>query len=351
MLSVTPTGKATLRDVADKAGVSVSTASRSLTGTCQIAKDTRARVHSAAELLGYRYNPLLSEVMRSTRRSSLNPYLGTLAYVTPYDDVEEWRATPTLCRHWSAAREQAAQFGFRMSEFALTSQGMPSRRMGDILRARGISGVLLAAFPKDPFDLVLPWEYFATVPVGHMVSRPVLDCVVSDHTQAVLLAGRAVANRGYRRVGLAIEAYQNSITNNGWTTGYAALPNENPGLAAIPALLPERISCEAFLGWVRQHRVDCVLTLSTFRNTPNHMIEWLEGAGLRCPRDIGVASLDITPATATWSGIDQNSDEIGKAAVDLVLSKIRASELGIPRVPRSVLVHSKWRDGATIRDL
>lgn len=350
MLSVTPAGKVTLQDVAVRAGVSISTVSRSLTGAVSIAKDTQARVLTAAEELGYRHNPLLGEVMRSTRRGGgPNQHLGTLAYLTPYDDVQEWRGTPTLCRHWSAAREQAALFGFGISEFALTSHGMTGRRLGEILRTRGIAGILLAAFPKDPFELVLPWEHFATVPVGHMVQNPQLDCVVSDHTQGVLMAGRVLAARGYRRIGLAIEHYQNSITNHGWANGYAALTTEIPELAAIPAFLPQKMGEKEFLAWVRTHDVDCVLTLSTFRNAPNPMPDWLANAGLLCPRDIGLVSLDITPATASWAGIDQNSDEIGKAAVDLVLSKIRAGERGIPRVRRSLLVHCHWRDGGTVR--
>ena len=349
MLSITPHGKVTLQDVAVKAGVSISTASRCLTRAVGVSKATETRVLSAVESLGYRYNPLLGEVMRSTRRGAPNHYLGTLAYITPYDDVQEWRATPTLCRHWSAARDQAALFGFGVTEFAMTSHGMTGRRLGEILRARGITGILLAAFPKDPFELVLPWEHFATVPVGHMVQNPQLDCVVSDHTQAVLLAGRVLAARGYRRIGLAIESYQNSITNHGWANGYAALPAENTALAAIPPFLPEKVAAGAFVEWVRAHRVDCVLTLSTFRNQPNRMREWLAEADLACPRDIGLVSLDVTPATATWAGIDQNSDEIGKAAVDLVLSKLRTGELGIPKVHRSILVHCCWRDGNTVR--
>jgi LacI family transcriptional regulator len=100
---------------------------------------------------------------------------------------------------------------------------------------------------------------------------------------------------------------------------------------------------------VRQHRVDCVLTLSTFRNVPNRMGEWLAEAGVNCPRDVGLVSLDVTNATASWAGIDQNSDEIGRAAVDMVLSKVRAGERGIPKVRRSLLVHCCWQEGNTVR--
>ena len=349
VLPVTPAGRVTLQIVAAKAGVSVSTVSRCLTGAVEISEDTKARVLSAVEAMGYHHNPLLGEVMRSIRRGSPNPYLGTLAYITPYDNEEEWRATRTLCRHWSAARDQATLFGFGMSEFALTSDGMTGRRLGEILRARGIAGILLAAFPREPFELVLPWEHFATTLVGHMVPDLPLDCVVSDHTQAVLLAGRVLAARGYRRIGLAIERYQNSITNHGWANGYAALPAEDPCLAAVPPFLPERINASAFLDWLRAHQVDCVLTLSTFRNKPNPMREWLAAGGINCPRDIGLVSLDVTSETIAWAGIDQNSDEIGKGAVDLVVSKIRAGERGVPKVRRSLLVHCHWCEGSTVR--
>ncbi|MCR6655007.1 MAG: LacI family transcriptional regulator [Opitutus sp.] len=349
MLSVTPAGNVTLCDVAARAGVSISTASRSLTGAVNVAKRTQARVLSAAKDLGYRYNPLLGEVMRLTRRGAQNQHLGTLAYVTPYSDAQEWRSTPTLCRHWSAARDQASLFGFGVTEFALTANGMTARRLGDILRARGITGILLAAFPEDPFEIVFPWEHFATVPLGHAVQTPALDCVVSDHSQAVQLAGRILAARGYRRVGLALESYQNRITNHAWTNGYAALPDEVPELTPIPPFLPDQMTAPAFLEWVRAHRVDCVLTLSTFRTVANPMRQWLEQAGLKCPRDLGLVSLDVTPEHANWAGLDQNSDEIGKAAVDLVLAKLRGGERGIPKVRRSLLVHSHWREGQTVR--
>ncbi len=43
--------------------------------------------------------------------------------------------------------------------------------------------------------------------------------------------------------------------------------------------------------------------------------------------------------------------EIGKAAVDLLLGKLRASEKGIPMVPRTLQVHGQWREGRTVRNV
>src|SRR5712691_5757133 len=50
--------RASLVDVAAKAGVSITTASDALTGRGRVAPATRQRVHEVAERLGYQPNPL-----------------------------------------------------------------------------------------------------------------------------------------------------------------------------------------------------------------------------------------------------------------------------------------------------
>jgi DNA-binding LacI/PurR family transcriptional regulator len=339
----------TLHAVAKMAGVSVSTASRCLSGAAKVAKSTERRILAAATAAGYHHNTLVGQVMRATRRGEAHKHLGTLAFVTPVADSHEWRATPTLCRNWDAARERAESFGFSITEFTLSSRGMTGRRLGEILTARGISGVLLAAFPTEPHEISLPWDDFAFVQVGHRIKSPRLDCVVSDHTEAVTMAARAIAGCGCRRVGLAIEKYQDEITDGRWSLGYAGLRATMPHLAEIPPYLPAQMNANLFLEWVDRHAVDCVLTLSTFRNDPNHMEAWLTTRGRHAPQDIGLVSLDVTSVHADWSGVEQHSDEIGRAAVDLLFSKLHAGERGIPKLPRTLQVHGHWHEGRTLR--
>jgi LacI family transcriptional regulator len=320
-----------------------------LSGAAKVAKSTQLRIVAAAAATGYHHNALVGQVMRATRRGAAQNHLGTIAFVTPVADSHEWRATPTLCRNWEAARERAESFGFGITEFTLSSRGMTGRRLGEILTARGISGVLLAAFPTEPHEISLPWEDFAFVQVGHRIKSPRLDCVVSDHTEAVGMAARAIANCSCKRIGLAIEKYQDEITDGRWSLGYAGLRATLPSLAEIPTLVPAHMTADLFLKWVDEHAVDCVLTLSTFRNEPNPMETWLAGSGRYAPRDIGLATLDVSSVHADWSGVEQHSEEIGRAAVDLLFSKLQAGERGIPRLPRTLQVHGHWHDGRTLR--
>jgi hypothetical protein len=122
-----------------------------------------------------------------------------------------------------------------------------------------------------------------------------------------------------------------------------------PSLAQIPPLLPAQMNGDLFLSWVDKHKVDCVLTLSTFRNEPNFMDSWLARSGRHMPRDIGLVSLDVTRIHSDWSGIKQHSEEIGRAAVDMLFSKLQAGERGIPQLPRTLQVHGHWHDGGTLR--
>ncbi len=163
------------------------------------------------------------------------------------------------------------------------------------------------------------------------------------------MAARTITQCGYRRIGLAIEKYQDNITDGRWPLGYAGLSVTMPSLAHIPPLLPTQMNADLFLSWVDKHKVDCVLTLSTFRNEPNIMDAWLAGSGRRIPKDIGLVSLDVTRVHSDWSGVKQHSEEIGRAAVDMLFSKLQAGECGIPQLPRTLQVHGHWHDGGTLR--
>lgn len=67
---------ATIRDVALKAGVSISTVSRVLNDTCPVADDKRVRVESAAKELGYTPNPVA--------RSLLSSETGGIGIILPF---------------------------------------------------------------------------------------------------------------------------------------------------------------------------------------------------------------------------------------------------------------------------
>ena len=75
--------------------------------------------------------------------------------------------------------------------------------------------------------------------------------------------------------------------------------------------------------------------------------ETLVKLGYRIPEDIGLAATSILDGNSD-AGIDQNSEEIGKAAAETLLSLMNHHEYGIPEVVREVLITGKWVDGTTL---
>ena len=66
------------------------------------------------------------------------------------------------------------------------------------------------------------------------------------------------------------------------------------------------------------------------------------------PEDIGLATLTLLDGGNIDAGIDQNSEEIGRAAAQLLISLINHNELGVPAIGREVLIEGKWVDGSSL---
>lgn len=131
----------TLQDIAREAGVSAMTVSRVLRNQDAVRESTRERVQVAVKRLGYRPNPLVSALMTQVRRGQREDRGLQLALVHCLPAEMELAANMETFRE--VAREQAASLGYGLTEFYLRDVGMNMRRQLEIVRARGIRGVIL----------------------------------------------------------------------------------------------------------------------------------------------------------------------------------------------------------------
>jgi DNA-binding LacI/PurR family transcriptional regulator len=77
--------------------------------------------------------------------------------------------------------------------------------------------------------------------------------------------------------------------------------------------------------------------------------DWLEELGLNAPQDIGLANLNLVSDVSDWSGVDEQHQEIGAAAVDILVGALSRNELGLPPQPRRILIPGEWVPGSTLR--
>ena len=57
--------------------------------------------------------------------------------------------------------------------------------------------------------------------------------------------------------------------------------------------------------------------------------------------------MHLTAELAGCAGIDQNNEQVGAAAVDLVVEQLHGNSYGLPEIPKTVLIEGRWITGTT----
>ncbi len=331
-----------LETVAKAAGVSISTASRALQNNPQIAAATRKRIQEVAQKLGYHTNPYISALMTHVRQTRPPPYQATLAWIDRLP-ANAWRENHVQTEFFNGAVGRAKELGFNLERIACLDPILNPARLGEILHARGISGVLCSADTPDARLKKLPFEVrsFAVVTVGCRFTNPDLHFSTNDQFLTARAAHRRLLELGYRRVGFVTTQGLEDIVDHRFSGGYlsAVKTGDDP---AVPVFFADLNSDAGFAEWLHEHKPDVVLT--TF------MVELLakiERAGLRVPHDVAFAMLDWDETLPHVAGIRQNHLRVGAGAVDVLVSQINRNEFGVPLHAQGVLIEGEWVDGAT----
>jgi len=336
---------ACMQDVAKLAGVHRTTVSLALRGHPSIPKATQQRVRDAADQLCYRPNPLVSALMEFRRSRREGAQHTTLAFVTSSKAGADWRNSQTLREQFAGAKEQGRLQGYHLEEFPLYANGMSPARANQVLRNRGILGLIVAPVHSGVDPLPLQWEHFAAVGIAFTMHQPNIPRVGHDHGQSVRLAIQECRRRGYKRLGLALQRSLLERVEEQWLSGFL-IEHSYPRKASHPApFIADQWTEETFMEWFKARKPDVVLTGGDYSNVLN----WLKHAGVRVPQEVGVLSLDLHAYDGSVAGINQRSEEIGATVVNTLIARLHRNERGA--IPRPVRIHlmGEWVEGATLR--
>lgn len=337
-----------MQDIAERAGVSRMTVSRALRHDPKISVATRQRVHRIAREIGYRPNPLVSALMANLRQQSPVKDISTLAFLTAYPTRFGWKEAAAFRRYFTGAGERAEQLGYKLEHFWLRQEGCDEAAMARILRARGIAGLMIAPTPEAGMSIDLPWEDFAVVAFGYSMAIPPVHRVTNHLSHSLLLALQKLREMGYRRIGVCTPSDANERVDDAWLAGCLLFQHRLPAAERVHPLFAKKWDREVFLHWLRRARPDAVVT-GSYRVGGKLVSDWLTEAGFRVPEDIGFALLDWSPEVGPVAGIDQCFENVGSAAVDLLVAQLHRNERGIPDRQKVVMVEGSWRDGNTVR--
>jgi DNA-binding LacI/PurR family transcriptional regulator len=336
-----PAGRVTLRDVARELDVSHTTVSRALRNDAQVSQPMRERVQKTARQMGYRPDPMLGALAHYRRGKTKTPISSELAWINHWPNPEKLRSYKEFDLYWQGAFEEAESCGFRLEEFVLDKNLSPGR-LEKILHARNIRGILLP--PRgdvEPDYGDFHWDDFCIVRFGHSIPFPHAHLVTSDQLTDGLIAFENIWRNGYRRVGLATSAKMHTRFSAGFLFSQLRWsPHLKISTLFFKQNDPEE-DLRLLKSWLKTNRPDAVLTdVSDLR-------DMLKKIGCTVPHDLGLATLSVLDGKAD-AGLDQNSKEIGKVAIQLLISLINHNECGIPKICREVLVEGKWVNGTTL---
>lgn len=328
-----------MKDVALAAGVSRSTVSLALRNARTIPTATRSRVYAAAEKLGYKTNPLVSALMASLHARRASQKHTVLAYVTTDPEFAPWRSFGMFIEMREGATNRALELGYRLEEFALRAPGMTPRRYAQMLRARGILGLLIAPLPHHERTIELDFEEFAVVGIDMSVAAPPIERVSNDHFQSALLAVRECVALGYRRIGFVMSRQVNERLENRWLAAAYLAREQLPAAQRVQPLICENADdiMGAILPWFAREKPDCVI-MSVLDPHGHYPL----------PPKVGIVSLSLEEhSLGALSGIFQDNRRMGAVAIEHLVARLERCEFGTDDRGRLHLVAGRWMPGVS----
>lgn len=309
--------RVTIKQVAEAAGVGVSTASRALNHRRDVSEKTRRRVLAAAERLGYVPNSLARGLLLGKTKtigvvvtSILNPF-----YAAVVAGIENRLSTQ----------------GYKTLLF--NSDEHPSQELAAVkmLMEQRVDGMILA--PVEAESATVEHLVESEIPfvlVARRATHPKADYVVCDDFAIGRLATQTLIDKGHTRI-LMINSVGNSSAKLRWE-GYraaleeAGIPYDERLVRPVPPTEPvEKAVAEVLDSGLRPTAIFSFCDYMALG-----IMKALRARGIRIPQDMALIScdnLDFTPfLDPPLTTIHIPKYEIGVEAAETLLAKLQGSD-------------------------
>ena len=333
MSAITPI---TQRDVAQACGLHPSTVCLALKNSPSIPLQTRRRIQGIAEELGYQLNVAARNLaMLRTEKKGAGKL--PIAWINQEPRRDHWRADAEAKLYFEGARRRAEETGYHLEEIWTQEPGMSAARIVQIIRARGIEGVIFPAHRSFDFSLLNPgWGDFAMAGFNdHRLSEWV-DVVCPDYYRNTHVALRRLQHLGFERIGLMLTSQFDAATSGLAHGCFLRYQADLPPESRVPACFVSDASdecAETFAAWFREHQPDVVI------GRDPRLATAMAALGFEA------ASVQLHGTCEHFDGgMDACAAEIAAAAVECVVDKVRRFEKGIRESTRLHLIKGVWQE-------
>jgi LacI family transcriptional regulator len=338
------TNRVRLKDIAAAAKLSVSAVSMALKNDPTMAPSTVLRVRKLANKMGYVPDPALSALSAYRSKMRVQHQFSVIGLVTNWRSRDAWSGQTRQKEVIRGAEARAQNLGFTLQTFWAREQGVSAKRFSEILRSRGIRGLILAPFENNDDILDMDWKHFSVVTISRPSRYTLFHHVVQNHYMDMLLCWEKLAERGYRRVGLVVQNEIDLRWSNQWDAAHIISQLKQDKLEdMIPVLRVEGDDdIDSIRAWLRKYRPQVVISRS------HHFLEAVKLEGLRIPQDIAYISLNVNDDIENATGIRHRRDVLGATAVDALNSLLHRNHKGPDNVSVGTQVDGVWQEGDTL---
>jgi LacI family transcriptional regulator len=311
-----------MRDVAKLAGgVSPSTVSLALRDSPRISRAARARIHAAAKKIGYRRDPLLDAFNQHRLKNVSQPGSRHLAAVSDFSSMAELNGSPLHAAARVGALETAARLHCHL-DFFFCGPGQPTaRRLDAVFKARGLRALLLFGVRADSATMNFTWADKCAVAIDSLRLTTPLYRVTPDYREATRLLWRSAWTQGCQRIAIIRSDCNQPSSEDRAIAGFLLEQFRHPQAPPIPffPLTGERSISARFIQWLQRHRPQVILHST---GATNSLLPLIGNAQVR--RYVYDAPL---PSIA---GVYPDYAEVGRRAVEQLVTLIQTNQLGIP---------------------
>ncbi len=333
-----------LKDVANAAGVSVSTASHAVNGTGSIGKKARERVLKLAKEMGYQKSPYLSAIAsRRFRGEAKYVPVAYMAFAGPDGGMSH-----APFAHKIPLEQAAAPLGFRIVECVNFTTLADAAKFLDKAYHCGVEGILIGH--ADQLELVMGLDFsrFSVLCVGDVPARAPFHRIEWDWADATRAATRKLIAAGCRRIGAILPSQKKSSLDDRQRLG--AFLSETAGLNFVPPYLD--LTNEGLLEWYRTHRPDGLVSFGV------PTLYYLREREIRFPEEIpatvislsqpSVPSVNKTDWNDPFAGNLRREQELASHAMRMLCDLVTHHEKGPATPPVNHFIRMTWKDGPSL---
>lgn len=326
---------ATIKDVACKAGVSVSTVSHVLNHTRFVSDPLRGKVLAAVEELNYSPNPLARGLRKGTSSS--------IAVVL--SDV----VNPFFPRVVRGIEDCAKENGYNIVLCNTDESSSEEQACMSLLRSKNVDGFIVSPTSQGAETLAPASEKI--VIIDRRCNELKVDQVFSDNVDGAYRAVKHLLELGHRDIGIIVEMLSISTFADRFE-GYKKALSEH-GVALNDAFIREAgLEIEGAYS-ATEALVNAFPRVSAIFSTNNLMtlgvLEYVKKNQIRFPEELSLVGFDDPEWTAVFhpgiTSVAQQPYEMGYKAAEMLVNRIEGD--GTPPVQVCLECELRVRESAT----